>query len=253
MTAEAFVRFASPVADHQGLASLGLGYGCAFESAGVRGRRRVRPNTLLWLFPGVFHRYYPDPWWAEQWVLFTGSLPAQYEQAGLFSPKTPVVELADVSSVSAAFDEIGAVFRDHSNLTAVYAGAVLPRLITATHECARSPRGDDGTTRSGSSKAVRHLAQSALEQVDLADVARSCGMSPATFRRHIRLETGSSPVHFVMRVRIDAAKHLLATTDLPVQRVGAAVGYPSPAYFTRVFTSHEGIGPTAFRTQQRRS
>ncbi|WP_443062916.1 AraC family transcriptional regulator [Streptomyces sp. NBC_00440] len=33
-------------------------------------------------------------------------------------------------------------------------------------------------------------------------------------------------------------------------RIAREVGYPGPAYFTRVFTRHVGTTPTAFRRQQ---
>jgi AraC family transcriptional regulator of arabinose operon len=48
-------------------------------------------------------------------------------------------------------------------------------------------------------------------------------------------------------VRLDAARRLLATTDLPVQAVARQVGYADPLYFSRVFRREVGKSPTGFR------
>ncbi len=55
-----------------------------------------------------------------------------------------------------------------------------------------------------------------------------------------------------MRRRIDRAKVLPADTDDPVSLIARDVGCPDPAYFTRVFTRHVGVAPSAFREQQKR-
>ena len=60
------------------------------------------------------------------------------------------------------------------------------------------------------------------------------------------------PTVYPMRRRIDRAKVLPADTDDPVSLIARDVGCPDPAYFTRVFTRHVGVAPSAFREQQKR-
>ena len=42
---------------------------------------------------------------------------------------------------------------------------------------------------------------------------------------------------------------MLAETKLPVARIGEALGFASPAYFTRSFQHLTGRTPTAFRRE----
>jgi len=47
------------------------------------------------------------------------------------------------------------------------------------------------------------------------------------------------------------AKRLLAHTDLPIGRVGAAVGFPDAANFSKFFQQHADMTPAAFRAELR--
>jgi LacI family transcriptional regulator len=48
-------------------------------------------------------------------------------------------------------------------------------------------------------------------------------------------------------VRLDRAKHLLATTDLTVPKVAAACGFSTGHYLATVFRQETGITPLKYR------
>ena len=52
---------------------------------------------------------------------------------------------------------------------------------------------------------------------------------------------------YIRKTRIDAAKHLLTTTDLPVSEVCNAVGIEEYNYFTKIFKKETGITPYQYR------
>ncbi|MBY0273986.1 helix-turn-helix domain-containing protein [Candidatus Binatia bacterium] len=86
----------------------------------------------------------------------------------------------------------------------------------------------------------------------IPDLARSVGTSPRTLARRIAEATGSGPLAFVRRIRVDAARHLLATTRLPVDAIAARVGYDDPASLRRAFARF-GERPTDARRAHDRS
>ena len=51
---------------------------------------------------------------------------------------------------------------------------------------------------------------------------------------------------YVIKARIERAKHLLATTDLTAQQVAERVGFKNPYYFYRLFKRKAGITAGAF-------
>ncbi|HDY83695.1 MAG TPA: helix-turn-helix domain-containing protein, partial [Halieaceae bacterium] len=86
-------------------------------------------------------------------------------------------------------------------------------------------------------------------EVKLEVVAADIGMSPRNFSRRFKRATGDSPSHYLQRVRIEAAKELLRSTDLSVAEVAYRVGYADLSYFSRMFSRHEGCLPLSYRLE----
>lgn len=53
--------------------------------------------------------------------------------------------------------------------------------------------------------------------------------------------------NYISAVRVDEAKRLLATTDLPVSQIGLMVGIKDYNYFTKFFKTGTGMAPLKFR------
>ncbi len=78
---------------------------------------------------------------------------------------------------------------------------------------------DDGTAF------ARQWALANLDQpLDVARLAGEARMSVRTFNRRFREETGRSPGAWLIERRVDAARHLLESTDLPVDEVARRSG-----------------------------
>lgn len=82
----------------------------------------------------------------------------------------------------------------------------------------------------------------------LADVA---AMSRFHWHRVFRAMTGETCVAAVKRIRMHRASVALVQTDTPVANVGAAVGYPDVASFSRAFAQVFGKPPGQFRIEGR--
>ena len=62
-----------------------------------------------------------------------------------------------------------------------------------------------------------------------------------------RKTTGEKFVQYLNSVRIEKAKHLLATTDRKLYQIAKTVGYDNNKYFFRVFKKWEGMTPEQYR------
>ncbi len=78
-----------------------------------------------------------------------------------------------------------------------------------------------------------------------AMVARS-RLPERTFKRRFKKVTGLSPIEYVQSLRLEEAKQMLETTDLPVEEIAAAVGYDD-TFFRRLFRRRVGVTPGAYR------
>ena len=78
-------------------------------------------------------------------------------------------------------------------------------------------------------------------------------MSPRSFARHFRLQTGTTPAQWILDQRTRAAQHLLESTDLPVEHVAAERGFGSAGTLRAHFGRRLATTPTAYRRAFRQS
>ena len=69
-------------------------------------------------------------------------------------------------------------------------------------------------------------------EIAMEDIARSIGMSSASFFRHFRRFAGVSPLQYLKALRLMKARALLSDTALSVSSVAEAVGYRSSSQFS---------------------
>lgn len=82
---------------------------------------------------------------------------------------------------------------------------------------------------------------------DLAAIAQAAGLSKYHFSRQFKNATGLSPSRYFIRLRMQRARHLLATTSRSVIDIGLEVGYSSPGHFSQVFRREVGLSPSHYR------
>ncbi len=77
-------------------------------------------------------------------------------------------------------------------------------------------------------------------------------LHPRTFARRFRAATGRSAIEYVVELRVEEAKQILETSDMPVEDVAWQVGYQDPAAFRRMFRKVSGTSPADYRKRYSR-
>ncbi len=85
--------------------------------------------------------------------------------------------------------------------------------------------------------------------INIQDYAASRGMSVSWFIRNFKAFTGSTPMQYIVSIRIANAQALLETTTYAVAEIGHIVGYENPLYFSRIFHKQKGFSPSEYRKQ----
>lgn len=119
-------------------------------------------------------------------------------------------------------------------------------------EPAGAVRGCQGIRPHVLSKLVEHIHASLHEPLHVSDLAQQAHLSPFHFARMFRHSLGLPPHAYITARRMDAARELLAASDLPLAEVGRRVGYRTQAHFTGVFRTHVGTTPKQYRDHERR-
>jgi AraC-like DNA-binding protein len=86
-------------------------------------------------------------------------------------------------------------------------------------------------------------------RIPLSELAGIANLSPSHFSRLFNLQTGLSPGEYLIRLRVEKARHLLATSFMSIKQAMATVGYDSRSRgnFVHQFKSCFGVTPSEYR------
>jgi transcriptional regulator GlxA family with amidase domain len=91
------------------------------------------------------------------------------------------------------------------------------------------------------------LLKNLHQAVDINGLAARAAMSPRTFARRFREQTGTTPIQWLIANRVRRAQELLETCDLSVDQIAMAAGFDSPVTFRARFRRLVGVTPTEYR------
>lgn len=99
------------------------------------------------------------------------------------------------------------------------------------------------TTATARAFALQHLHR----PLSLRELAATEAMSVRTFTRRFREEAGVSPQQWLTAQRVQRARRLLESSDLPVDRVAADAGFGSASALRMHLQASLGVSPSAYR------
>ncbi|MFF5533261.1 AraC family transcriptional regulator [Streptomyces cinerochromogenes] len=218
-------------------------------------------GDLLWIRPGQVHRFSRESVYrGTVLTMQPGFLPrATVEATGLYRYDLPPLlhpDPAQLTALQAALDQLRREYEDTATLPLSLHTAVLRHTLTAAllrlaHLAASSAETSRGHTDSTFTRFRDAVEQGFATNHSVSAYADALGYSRRTLVRAVRAATGETPKGFIDKRVVLEAKRLLAHTDLPIGRVGVAVGFPDAANFSKFFHLHTGQTPVGFRAELR--
>jgi len=81
----------------------------------------------------------------------------------------------------------------------------------------------------------------------IRQVIGSAGIPERTLKRRFKAATGTTLIEYLQSLRIEAAKQLLESGQLPVDEISVEVSYEDPSFFRRLFKRRTGLTPSQYR------
>jgi transcriptional regulator GlxA family with amidase domain len=209
------------------LAGLCLG-AFALADAGLLSGRRA---TTHWRYAPQFRARYPD---------------CHLDIAKIFVADG---NLWTSAGMSAGIDlAVGMVERDHGRSVArtVARGLVMERR-RAGGQAQHSALLDFDAPSDRIQTVLAYARQNLQRSLTTEDLAAVACLSTRQFTRAFRAETGVPPAKAVEAMRVEAAKHMLEQSRLPIEEIAAAAGFANRERMRRAFLRVQGEVPRAIR------
>ena len=100
--------------------------------------------------------------------------------------------------------------------------------------------------------AIDYMRNHLNEPFSVGKLVNHIGYGRSRLFELFRANTGMTPNDYLRRLRLEAARELLANTSWPVTEIAFKVGFNSSQYFSTVFLQYTGVTPTGFRSRAAR-
>ena len=215
----------------------------------------VSPGQLAWIDGRQPHAHWADPRqpWELLWLRIDGR-PSRLFAEALNVREAPLFNLAGDSRD--IFSAIFALLRErplgidaalHAAVTGIAARLFESRQLVSGDAAVVAEGPADGRLR----EVLQHMRREYWRHWKIEELARLAHMSAPHFFRRFRKATGSSPVDWLRRERINQAKRRLSEGEARVRAIAAELGYGDPFYFSRDFKKLTGLSPRRYREQER--
>lgn len=212
----------------------------------------LAPGAMAWLPAGT------PSWWLSDRsagnVRHLHVSPSALREAGRHEGfgeiRDPLVHIGTVDpAIGDLLDGIlAAVDADGEVCATTWSAVALASRMAILRRVARPPTVHRGGLAGWQTRRVIAYMNETLDRgVTIGELAALVDLSPFHFARAFARSTGTAPHRYHVLLRLERARHLLSTTDLPVADVALAIGYGSGEVFARSFRRAFRTTPQSWR------
>jgi AraC-like DNA-binding protein len=220
-----------------------------FECAAQSGPQRVEPGTILVLFPGVWHRYRPDPdtGWVEHWIECHGPVFNEAAGHGLVKPTHSLLRAGVVRDVGDCFERCHGLARVDAMANQDLLSTLGLQLLALLGHLRFGERGFNKAIDDVVQRAHTLIALRCQEPLNLPALAAELGVGYSNLRHNFMARVGISLGQHYQNTRIQKAQELLVNTPKSVKEVAEILGFESASHLSKQFKQRIGVSPNDWR------
>ncbi len=178
------------------------------------------------------------------WVHFTGSAVEKILADFDISPKPAVINSCSISRVKRLFGKLFDGFYPRDNAMPHRLAATLYELLVLVGGCTKTAQ---STETNSLNTSIRYMNESLSERISVPELAKMENLSVSRYNTVFRQVTHTSPVRYLLNLRINAACDLLVSTDLSIGEIAESVGFSDARFFSKTFKKTVGLTPSQYR------
>lgn len=92
-----------------------------------------------------------------------------------------------------------------------------------------------------------YISENYNKELTLANLASHFSISQSHFSRLFKQETNSTPMEYIIQIRLSNAQKLLRESNLKISYIATHCGFNDVSYFSYIFKKRFGISPASYR------
>ena len=209
------------------------------------GVRMAEAGDFIIFPPEYKYRYYSSGSVALSYyfVHFTGSDVERIIERCALAPLPCLWHAGSSDEAVAGFSSLFEEYARADELRDVSLCSSLLRVLLALSKSVRAKNGERPLSRS-----MTYIISKYTEDISVPYLAEMEGLSVSRYNTLFREINGTSPIKYIISLRMNHACTLLATTNLAINEIGSAVGYQDNHFFSKLFKKYVGIAPQTYRS-----
>ncbi|MDD4515228.1 AraC family transcriptional regulator [Massilibacteroides sp.] len=212
-------------------------------------KERIHAGTMILLFPGEWHSYYPDPdtGWDEYWIGFKGLHIDRRVEKQFFTKKRPLYKIGISATIINLYEDILKLASKEKSGYQQMASSILLHILGSVYYKDKNNSFSDPYIVDKINQAQILMKEQAENPIQPEEVAAQLGLGYSWFRRMFKEYTGVSPNQYLLQQKLLRAKELLTTTQLNVSEIAYQLKFDNTGQFSTFFKKREGLTPSEFR------
>lgn len=204
---------------------------------------------LFILFPGIWHRYRPNPdsGWQESWIEFRGDFANNLLAENMISPERPIYQIGNSEMLLAQTQLIQDEVKSEAHGFRSIVASALMQILALSINLPERKAEENTPVRETIRRACFLMRQRSDGPLSPEDLASELNTGYTYFRRMFRKYMGISPKRYHSQLRLQRVKRLLRDSSGGVSEIADRSGFASPFHLSNWFKKETGLSPRDWR------
>jgi len=209
----------------------------------------INEGKMFFLMPGVWHTYKPleKSGWKEYWIGFKGSIIENIVKEGFFVNRPPVFTIGHNERIVDLYQKAIEIANEERAGYQQALGGIVMHILGLMFYRDKTRDFEDEELIKKINKAKVIMRESIYEDICPKEIAENLNMSYSGFRRIFKELSGTSPLKYILEIKLNEAKLLLSNSTKSVKEISYSLNFDNPDYFVIFFKKRMGLTPVEYR------
>ena len=223
----------------------GSGY---FSSQSCKSQK-INAGTMILLFPGEWHSYYPDreTGWDEYWVGFRGIHIDKRVEKKFFTKEEPLHRIGLSATIVGLYEDILKFASEEKSGYQQMISSIVLHILGSVYYKEKNNSFTNTYVVDKINEARILMKENIEDPLSPEEIAARLGLGYSWFRRMFKEYTGVSPAQYQLQQKLLRAKELLTSTPLTSSEIAYSLHFENAGQVSTFFKKKEGVTPSEFR------